>query len=132
VTDAAIDEAAHLFAETVADMQLIRFAFAAKAPAYHRSRERYEAVDDGLLEFQRGIVPSLRRELRELRAREAELEQELRERGIDPAAIGPQVDEAHSVDPSPKPWEEGLTRRRLPPLGPRKSLLQRLRERLGQ
>jgi len=130
-TEASVDEAIHLLAETAADMQLIRFALSTEAPVYERSAERYDAVDDRILRLQRTVVPALRAELRRLRARERELELTLTARGIDPDGVGPHVDEANAVDPTPRPWEGERQPRTLSPPVPRPSLRRRVADRVG-
>jgi hypothetical protein len=125
-TPAGVDELIHLSAEAAADMGLLRFAYATKAGDYHRSREHHDAVESTIAELQREVVPVLRARLRELRVREAELEQALRARGVDPAPIGPRVPPGTAIDPTPKPGESGEDRLTLLPLPPRRNLLDRL------
>ncbi|MGB2952834.1 MAG: hypothetical protein WBB74_05520 [Gaiellaceae bacterium] len=125
-TAAGVEELVHLYAEAAADMRLLRFSFATKAGDYHRSRERYDAVESSMADLKKGKVPALRARLRELRSHEAELERKLRECGRDPGRIGPRVPAETAIDPTPKPGEGDEGRRTLPPLPPRTRLLARL------
>ena len=125
-TAAATAELVHLVAEATADLRLLRFSFATKAGDYHRSRARHDAVDREMADLRRELAPRFRARLRELRLREAELERELRERGVDPSPIGPHVPRGEAVDPTPKPGEGDEERQRLSRLPPRRGLFERL------
>lgn len=125
-TEAGLAEVRDAFAEAAADLRLIRFAYATKAPVYRRSASEYDALEERSRELRRDVVPQLRARLRELRAREQALERELHARGLEPGAIGPRVAPSEAIDPTPKPGE-GAEPLRLPgPLPPRRSLLDRL------
>ena len=100
-TPEGLEELAHLHAEAAADMRLLQFAYTTKAGAYARSRGRYYAVESAMADVQRELVPRLRARLRELRAREATLERELRERGIDANSIGPKVPKGTAIGTDP-------------------------------
>jgi len=125
-TPEGVEEIAHLHAEAAADMRLLQFAYTTKAGAYARSRGRYYAVEEVMADLQRELVPRLRARLRELRGREATLERELGEHGIDANSIGPKVPKATAIDPTPKPGEEDESRRTFAPLPRRRTRLERL------
>jgi hypothetical protein len=119
-------ELVDLFAERAADTRLIRFSYATKNPEYERSAQGYDEIEGVLRELRREVAPRLRARLRELRAREAELERELALRGVDPTTIGPLVPPGTAIDPTPKPGEGPERRRQFPRLPPRKRLIDRL------
>jgi hypothetical protein len=125
-TERGLAELRDLFAEMTADMRVMRYLFATKAPGYRSSSDRFDAVEHQMRRLRRDLVPGLRRELRTLRAREALLARELAWRGRDPDAIGPHVPPGEAMDPSPKPGEGPEERYTLSPLPPRRSLLDRL------
>lgn len=124
----AVEELVHLHAEAAADVRMLRFGYATRSEDYEASRRRYDAVEGYLADLRRHVAPALRAQLRELRAREASLEQELRAHGVDPGTVGPIVPEATSVDPSPRPGEGERRRHALRPLPPRRSARERLEE----
>jgi len=130
-TERGLAELVDLYAETAADMRLLRFSYALRQPGYRRSRSRYDAVESQLAEASRKLAPSLRARLRHLRGEEARLEAELRALGIDPSLIGPHVPQGRAIDPSVRPGEHRAKRRALAPLPPRRSWLERLRRRAG-
>ncbi len=125
-TREGVEELVHLYAEAAADMRLLQFAYTTRAGDYERSRGRYYAVESGMADLQREVAPRLRARLRELHAHEATLERKLRERGIDPDAIGPKVPEGTAIDPTPKPGEGDEPKQTFAPLPPRRTPLQRL------
>lgn len=125
-TDEGLAELVDLFAERSADLRLVRFSYATKKAQYARSTQSYDDIEEYLRLVRRDVAPALRARLRELRAREAELEHALAERGIDARAVGPLVPDGSAVDPTPKPGEGPAQRVRLAPLPPKRSLLWRL------
>ncbi len=131
-TAQGVAELEHRYAALMADLRLLDYALASREPAYRGSAEHYDAVNEDMRELERSVVPALRGELRRLRAREQELEERLRARGLDPDGIGPMVAPGKAIDPSPKPGEGEvddrleLVRRVARPLPQRRSLVQRL------
>lgn len=122
-----LGELVDLFAERSADLHLVRFHYARKAPEYERSAGEYDDTAAYVRRIRLDLAPTLRSRLRELRRREAELEHALVEAGRDPQSIGPLVPKGEAVDPSPKPGEGPEERPKLGPLPPpRRSFLRRL------
>lgn len=128
-TAAGAAELAHLYAAAAAELRMLRFSYGIRRREYEQSAEEYDGLESALGAARRELVPELRGRLGELRSEEARLEQALRERGVDPQTIGPQVPEGRALDPTPRP-DEGIQQpRRLPPLAPRRRLRDRLRRR---
>ncbi len=125
-TEAGARELVHLYAEAAAEMRMLRYAFTTKSRTYNKSRRRYDAVEKAMADVQVEIVPQLRGRLRELRRREATLEEKLKSKAIDAAAIGPQVPAGRAIDPTPKPGETTERSPRLLPLPQRRGRLSRL------
>lgn len=122
-----LDDLADVYAHADADLRLVRFAFATRAPGYDEAARRHRALTGTVRALRTVRAPELAAELLELRAREQTLERELLAAGLDPEAVAPPVPPEETVDlsyallhlprapqdaPSPEPPRRGFRRRR--------------------
>jgi hypothetical protein len=128
---AAVAELVHLYAAAAAELRMLRFSYGLRKGEYSRSAAEYEELESALAAARRDLVPRLRSRLGDLRGEERRLELALRERGLDPGAIGPLVPDGQALDPTPRPGEGMPQPRRLTPLAPRPGLRDRFRRRTG-
>lgn len=126
---AGVVELTHLYAATAAELRMVRFSYGVRRDEYRRSADEYDGLESALAGARRELVPELRARLGRLRREEEQLERRLRERGVDPRTIGPQVRAGRALDPTPRPGEGIPQPRLLAPLAPRPRLRDRIRRR---
>jgi hypothetical protein len=79
------------YAEAEADLRLVRFDYARRAPAYHEARLRHHELAKTVRAARTKRGPALAADLLQLRAREQTLERELLAAGVDPEAVAPSL-----------------------------------------
>jgi hypothetical protein len=114
-----------IFAQSAAEYSWLLFRFVTGQGEATKLKEMDDAALEETARLLDQTIPSLKQEARRLRAEIAELEGKTRERGIDPAAITPQVDWAKTVliDPATPPVIRYVER---------SSLVLRLRNLIGR
>lgn len=125
-TEAGAAERVHLYLAATAELHMLRFEWAVRRDGFERSRGRYDLVERAMAELRVAVVPPMRATLRELRAREAALESELAERGIDPRDVGPLVPAETAADLETRPGERPSRRLEPLPLQTRRGRSRRL------
>ncbi len=128
----ALEELVHFYAQEVADLRRLRFAYATSDPDFERSRQQHEAVERATAELRRRLLTELRARLETVRREEEALETALRDRGGDPGRIGPHVLPEQAIDLRAMPYHEPRTPLTLSPPPVPSGLLRWLRWRLSR
>lgn len=87
-----------LYAEAEADLRLVRFDFATRAPSFDEAALRHRELTRTVRSLRTTRSPALAAELLQLRAREETLERELRARGLDPRDVAPPLPPERTTD----------------------------------
>lgn len=93
-----LDDLADAYAHADADLRLVRFGFATRAPGYEEAARRHRTLTATVRALRTKRAPELAAELLELRASEETLERELLAAGLDPEAIAPPVPPEETTD----------------------------------